>query len=96
MIHQSLGRAVTLVHSFARDCMMDDEYGAAMGAPMDEMGPLIARSQARSFRRVRRQIKALTGLEYKAFVRAVELRTSPRWVYMHSLLSYPFSLQRPR
>lgn len=80
---QNIGRAVSILTQTAREEDMDEEFGRAMGAPMDELRPLIERGRARRFRITRRRIKAMTGLKFKEFVNEVERRTSARWVHFN-------------
>lgn len=88
MLGHDLGKAITVIHRFVRGCDEDDEFGRAMGAPMGELRPIIAKGRAKSFRRIRRQVKAVTGLRWNVFLREVERRTSPRW--MHFNFRYDF------
>lgn len=81
---QNIGRALSLVNKFWSYCDHDEEFGEAMGAPMGELRPLIERSQAKGFRRIKRQVKAMTGLRWALFSQEVERRTSPRWVHFRS------------
>lgn len=85
---QNIGAGLSLIHRWVQACFEDDEYGSEMGAPMDELGPLITRGRSKELRRLRRRIKALTGLRWRAFTKEVERRTSARWVHFGSMLAY--------
>lgn len=85
---RNIGAALSLLHRWTAACDLDEEFGHAMGAPMDELYPIINRGRCKELRRLRRRIKALTGLKWQIFVKEVERRTSTRWVFYHSGLGY--------
>lgn len=85
---QNIGRALSLLSRFVEACEMDEEFGAAMGAPMSELRPIINRGRARQMRKLRRRIKGITGLKWKIFVAEVERRTSARFVHFRTCLGY--------
>lgn len=76
-----IGRALSIVNRFWRGCSMDDEFSHHMGAPMGELWPIISKGRAKAFRKIKRRVKAMTGLKWRMFCREVERRTSTRWAY---------------
>lgn len=85
---RNLGKALTMIHRWMVACEEDEEFGAQMGAPMGELRHLINRGRCKELRRLRRRVKALTGLRWRVFVGEVERRTSARWVHFHSAIPY--------
>lgn len=90
----NIGRALGLVHRFWAGCEEDEAFGHAMGAPMGELRPIINRGQAKAFRKLKRRVKAITGLKWSVFCREVERRTSARWVHFSTALGREFELAR--
>lgn len=88
-----IGKGLSIFERWARHCLEDDEYSEAMGAPMDELYPIINRGRARAFRTIRRHIKAVTGLSWRMFVREVKYRTSERWRYFNTHLGFEESFR---
>jgi hypothetical protein len=81
-----VGRGLSMVHAYVDACSADEEFGAAMGAPMGELRHIIAAGRARQFRRLRRRVKSVTGLKWRVFEAEIERRTSARWVHFRSAL----------
>lgn len=77
-----LGAGASILARFLRCCDEMHEDAAMWGAP-SECHTLIEGGNKRAFRRVRRQIKATTGLEWQAFHRELCHRTSSRWVHFN-------------
>lgn len=95
---RNIGRALGLICRAMYDAALDEDFGSAMGAPTDELRPLLNRGIAREQRRLRRRVKAITGLKYRVFEQEAARRTSPR--YLYERLGDPFawmhSVERPR
>lgn len=88
MIGRDLGRAATLVASFHRS--VDDAYeeAHAFGAP-SECFPLIRAGHCRAFRRIRRRVKAITGLPWRVYTREIERRTTKKFAYTSNACREP-------
>jgi hypothetical protein len=82
---QNLGKAMGLIYKTIEAENMDDDFGCAMGAPMGELAHIINRGRAKQYRKLRRQIKAITGLKYRVFCDEIEKRTSGKWAYNHQV-----------
>lgn len=85
---QNIGKALSLLNRIANDWDHDEQFGSAMGAPMGELRPIISKGRARTFRKVRRHVKALTGLKWRVFCDEVERRTNGKWVHFHSPIGH--------
>lgn len=81
-----IGRGLTLVNRFFRSTEEDEEFSRAMGAPMGELRHIINKGNARGFRRLRRQVKAITGLKWRVFEEEVKRRTSYRYCHFQTHL----------
>jgi hypothetical protein len=82
----NIGKALGLVMRY-NETVAEAHYEVdAMYAP-SECHSLITRSYLCSWRRVRRHIKAITGLNIKEFFKECEARTSPRWMHVNGM--YP-------
>lgn len=77
---RNIGRACTMVLEYAEQRAAEIEDLHAFHAP-SECYPLVRKGAVREHRRLRRRVKAVTGLKWVEFVREVDRRTSPRTSY---------------
>lgn len=80
----NIGLGMSIFRRFVRLCAAMHTEVNEMHAPSECHGD-VSMSNARAFRTVRRQIKAVTGLRWRVFMREVRRRTTGRFAYIYDV-----------